>query len=94
MQTEERPHGTEPGLTEQTAAPRGWLGTPWFGRRSVGWGYRPATWQGWGLSALLVLFAISASGLLTAHHAALFLTCLVVLCVVYIGLAAMTSRAL
>jgi hypothetical protein len=94
MQAKQRPRHTEPGIAEQSAAPRGWLGTPWFVSRRVGWGYRPATWQGWGLTALLVLFVISASSLLRAHHAALFLISLVVLCVVYIALAAVTSRAL
>jgi hypothetical protein len=91
MQTEQRSQGTERGLAGQAAATRGWLGTPWFARRTVGWGYRPATWQGWGLSAPLALFVISASGLLRAHHAALFLTSLAVVCVVHIALAAMTS---
>jgi hypothetical protein len=73
---------------------RGWLGTPWFARRGVGWGYRPATWQGWVLTALFVACVVSASGMLRAHHVDLFAATLVVLCLVYVAVAAMTSRAL
>ena len=33
----------------------------WFKRKSYGWGWQPATWQGWGILAiyLVLVFCIS-----------------------------------
>jgi hypothetical protein len=31
---------------------------PWFGPRRFGFGYGPRTWQGWAVSAVLLLFVI------------------------------------
>lgn len=28
---------------------------PWFGPKRIGWGYRPQTWQGWGLILAVVV---------------------------------------
>lgn len=38
-------------------------GKPWFRRRRFGWGWSPATKEGWGvlLAYILVIFALNAS---------------------------------
>lgn len=34
---------------------------PWFGRKRIGWGWSPRTWQGWAVTAGFVsLVAVSA----------------------------------
>ena len=33
---------------------------PWFGRKRIGWGYSPQTWQGWLVTALMVAVVIGA----------------------------------
>ncbi len=91
----DQPHIADSAATDRREAKApGWLGTPWFARRRLGWGYRPASWQGWALTVLFVLFVFSANGMLRTHHVDLFAGSLVALCVAYIGVAAMTSRAL
>jgi hypothetical protein len=40
---------------------------PWFGPKQFGWGYGPRTWQGYLVSAILVLFVILV-GTLTKGH--------------------------
>jgi len=32
---------------------------PWFGRKPYGYGYGPRTWQGWLVTLVLVIFAMS-----------------------------------
>jgi len=34
------------------------LDEPWFGKKRVGWGSAPKTWQGWLLTILMVVFMI------------------------------------
>ena len=36
---------------------------PWFGPKRIGWGYRPQTWQGWLLLAVLTGLLITAASL-------------------------------
>jgi hypothetical protein len=36
---------------------------PWFGPKRVGFGYRPQTWQGWAIMALLAALAVTAGAL-------------------------------
>ncbi|MDI5964954.1 hypothetical protein POF50_028605 [Streptomyces sp. SL13] len=36
---------------------------PWFGPKRVGWGLRPQTWQGWTLTAVIIVVVV-AVGLL------------------------------
>lgn len=31
----------------------------WFGPKRIGWGYSPRTWEGWAITALVVLTVIS-----------------------------------
>jgi hypothetical protein len=51
------PDYSGPGLTGQRRP------APWFGRKRVGFGYGPQTWQGWTVTALLVAFILTAGGL-------------------------------
>ena len=62
----------------------------WFGRKTFGWGLRPASWQGWTLTAfyLLVIFVIARA--LAKHHAVLFVAALVVVTVAYATVALAT----
>ena len=32
---------------------------PWFGRKPYGYGYGPRTWQGWLVTLILVIFAMT-----------------------------------
>jgi hypothetical protein len=41
------------------------MNVPWF--RSVGWLYRPVTWQGWSLTALAFLFCVQAFVAIDRH---------------------------
>lgn len=36
---------------------------PWFGRKRFGYGYRPQTWQGWLLLAVLLALLITAGSI-------------------------------
>lgn len=63
----------------------------WFGRKRVGWGLRPVSWQGWAVTALYVLLVLGLGSGLSAHHFALFLSALVVLSAVYLVVARATS---
>jgi hypothetical protein len=31
---------------------------PWFGKRRIGWGVRPITWQAWAATLILILIAL------------------------------------
>lgn len=33
------------------------MGKPWFGRKRIGWGWRPVAWQGWAITLLIVVAA-------------------------------------
>jgi hypothetical protein len=41
---------------------------PWFGRKTFGVGYGPRTWQGYLVTAGLVLFAILIGTVAKGHH--------------------------
>ena len=44
--------------------------TYWFGRKRIGWGVGPRSWQGWLVTAVYVVVLISLRhvGMLRAHH--------------------------
>ena len=65
---------------------------PWFGRKRIGWGLRPASWQGWALTALYVFLVVALAAGLAAQHATLFVIALAALTAVYIAIAILTSR--
>lgn len=31
---------------------------PWFGKRRIGWGWTPITWQGWIITLILILIIL------------------------------------
>ena len=73
---------------------RGRFGTPWFVRHTYGWGYRPSTWEGWGLTLLFVALLFADVAALRTHHAVAFIAVVAVLVVGYVLIARSTSRAL
>lgn len=64
----------------------------WFGSKRIGWGVRPTSWQGWGVTGLYVLLAIVLAWALAARHVALFVFTLVLLTAAYVVVAGLTSR--
>ena len=40
------------------------MGRPWFRRRSVGFGWRPVSWQGWAVSAAALALAVGVIALM------------------------------
>src|SRR5262245_44285331 len=42
------------------------MGRPWFRRRSLGFGWRPVSWQGWAVSLVAVALVIGVLALLRA----------------------------
>jgi len=36
---------------------------PWFGRKRIGWGWSPRTWQGWALTVAAAVAAVAAASL-------------------------------
>ena len=64
----------------------------WFGRRRNGWNFRPASWQGWAVTALYGLLVYAAARAFRVHHVALFVIALLVLTVVFGIIAVATSR--
>ena len=65
-------------------------GQPWFVRRRVGFGWRPASWQGWVITAVAVALAVAA---IAAFGRSPFRTVAVLAVVaLYAGVAALTSR--
>ena len=63
------------------------LGRPWFGRKRVGWGMRPISWQGWLLTVVYMIAIYAAARLLAADHRALFVGALAVVTALYIAVA-------
>jgi len=64
----------------------------WFGRKTFGWGLRPASWQGWALTMLYVLLIFVIARALAKHHAVLFVLALVAVTVAYATIALATRR--
>jgi hypothetical protein len=57
---------------------------PWFGRKRIGWGARPVTWQGWLVTVAFVGFTFAAARLLARTDTALFLVALAALIAIYL----------
>lgn len=34
---------------------------PWFGPKRIGWGWRPVSWEGWAITALIATVVVAAS---------------------------------
>ena len=63
----------------------------WFGSKRVGWGVRPASWQGWAVTLLYLAVASVLARTLVTHHVALFIAALVVLTAAYVVIAGLAS---
>jgi hypothetical protein len=62
----------------------------WFVRRRIGFGWRPASWQGWLLSA--VLLGVALTSLAVLRPKSLGVLVVVAAVAVYTLVAALTSR--
>ena len=60
---------------------------PWFGRKRVGWGMRPVSWQGWLLTVVYMIVIYAAARLLAARHIGAFFATLAVVTAIYIAVA-------
>jgi hypothetical protein len=63
---------------------------PWFGPKRFGYGYRPQTWQGWLLLAVLVALLITAASV--APKSPFFFVALAALIVVPLAVIAVQRR--
>jgi signal transduction histidine kinase len=63
---------------------------PWFGRKRIGWGARPVTWQGW-LVTVVYLGSVFAAARYLAHtDRTLFVVAVVALTAIYLLIARAT----
>src|ERR1039458_2186019 len=62
-------------------------GPRWFARRQMGYGFRPATWQGWAVTA--VALALAGAVLVVAHRSLWGIAVLVALLLAFQGVAAL-----
>ena len=60
---------------------------PWFGRKRIGWGPRPVTWQGWLVTIAYLGCVVGAARLLARTDLALFVVALVALTAIYLLIA-------
>ncbi len=65
---------------------------PWFGKRRIGWGFNPITWQGWVLTLILILILLLDS--MYFYKTILFGIILIVAIICYIVVALITSEFL
>lgn len=63
------------------------LRRPWFGRKRIGLGMRPISWQGWVLTVVYMIAVYAAARVLAAHHVGLFVGALGVVTALYIAVA-------
>jgi hypothetical protein len=57
---------------------------PWFGRKRIGWGARPVTWQGWLVTVAYVGGLAAAVRLLRGTDFTLLVVVLVALTAIYL----------
>ena len=87
MQVVQRPARAHGQTSEEHARPV--IQKPWFVRRAVGWGWRPAAWPGWVVS--LVALALVVVAVLALSKSFLKIVALVVILAAYLGVAALTG---
>jgi len=66
---------------------------PWFGKRRVGWGLTPKSWQGWVVTLILILILILDSTYFYKTRF-LFVIILIVAILCYLIVAFLTSEFL
>jgi hypothetical protein len=62
----------------------------WFGRKRVGWGLRPVTWQGWLVTIVYIAIILALGLTLSAHRTILFVTCVAIATALFILVAFLT----
>ncbi|MGA8014665.1 MAG: ABC transporter ATP-binding protein [Candidatus Dormiibacterota bacterium] len=82
-----RPASADGQTSEEHARPV--IQRPWFVRRAVGWGWRPAAWPGWVVS--LVALALVVVAVLALSKSFLKIVAVVVILAAYFGVAALTG---
>lgn len=50
----------------------------WFGRKRVGWGLRPTSWQGWLLTVVFIAALMTLGATLAASQPWIFATAVVI----------------
>lgn len=67
-------------------------GGPWFVRRQFGYGYRPATWQGWVITVIAILAVVSTVTVTRIARAPIGIVFVVLILALFFGVAALTAR--
>ncbi len=65
---------------------------PWVGKRRIGWGFNPITWQGWVLTLILVLILVLDS--MYFYKTIFFWVILIIAIICFILVALITSEYL
>ena len=63
---------------------------PWFGKRRIGWGLNPQSWQGWVITLILLLILL-LDGVYFYKTTFLFVIILLIAIICYIIIAFLTS---
>ncbi|MGO8683331.1 MAG: hypothetical protein ACLQUT_01925 [Thermoleophilia bacterium] len=63
----------------------------WFGRKRIGWGLRPVSWQGWAVTGGYVAVVVVVTAGVKAHHLVRFEIELAVITAVYLVIAFLTN---
>jgi hypothetical protein len=64
---------------------------PWFGPKKLGWGLSPITWQGWALTAAMVVTVVVLALTMAAHQLWLFGTLFAITVALFLLVAYLTS---
>lgn len=73
------------------ASLRGGRGQPWYGRKLVGYGFGPRTWQGFLVTGVSIALVIGV-GSATKGHGALFIGIIVLVVAVHLAIIAIQRR--
>ena len=65
---------------------------PWFGRKPYGYGYGPRTWQGWLVTLVLVIFAMSMAAVSGGNGALIAIGLLTLVIVPFVIMAVQQRR--
>jgi len=57
---------------------------PWFERKRIGWGARPASWEGWLVTVAFVAGIVAAARLLLHTDTVLFVVAVIALTAIYL----------
>ena len=71
--------------------PRGSRGKPWFGRKTIGYGYGPRTWQGFLVTAVSAALVVIV-GSVTKGHGPLFFGVIALVVAVHLAIIIVQRR--